>query len=537
MAAASHQEQREFFERVREGFASAAERCGEIVRNIQVAGTRVRLRFAGGSMMPAILNGLARPVGVAASDSQLCEILIWDSESSGVTGPPPPRPRWDFTGRGSIWGFDDQRYRSAFAWGEGSVSVMDRAERLAVYWAPSHSRLPLWMMAAPLRSILHWWMELNGRQLVHAAAVGLDGEGVLMPGRGGSGKSSTALACLLHGFEYVSDDYLALELGPEPRVYPLYWTAKLDPDSLKEHRGLADGCLMMEAPGFEKAVLFLEKKYASQLPASLGIRRILKPTISGSVETTFEGIGEREMVLALAAETLVHLPHTGAGTIAFLERATREIPCSKLLLGSDRDRIPEAIRQSLQSAAGLSKPVAVEDLDPRPFISLIVHLEKPDLDELKALAGVIEEHGYPRTELVVTVAQADSGVTAAVSSLPGFVRILTFRDKVWKAMAWNRAIREAFADLLFFLESGDRVAGDALDAFVRAAKDSSSPAWVKPAGNLSLRGALVRKSAFVECGLFNTRFEGREQQEWIARARLLGLRGTEIPATSLRARA
>ena len=128
MAAASHQEQREFFERVREGFASAAERCGEIVRNIQVAGTRVRLRFAGGSMMPAILNGLARPAGVAASDSQLCEILIWDSESSGVTGPPPPRPRWDFTGRGSIWGFDDQRYRSAFAWGEGSVSAVHHAD-------------------------------------------------------------------------------------------------------------------------------------------------------------------------------------------------------------------------------------------------------------------------------------------------------------------------------------------------------------------------------------------------------------------------
>ncbi len=49
------------------------------------------------------------------------------------------------------------------------------------------------------------------RHLVHGAAVGIDGTGVLLCARGQRGKSTLAVHALLAGFDYVSDDYLLLD--------------------------------------------------------------------------------------------------------------------------------------------------------------------------------------------------------------------------------------------------------------------------------------------------------------------------------------
>ena len=69
--------------------------------------------------------------------------------------------------------------------------------------------------------------------MLHAAAVGTADGGVLIVGRGGVGKSTTALACLAAGMKYVADDYLVVQLDPEPRAFQLYGTAKLEASQLR----------------------------------------------------------------------------------------------------------------------------------------------------------------------------------------------------------------------------------------------------------------------------------------------------------------
>lgn len=71
-----------------------------------------------------------------------------------------------------------------------------------------------------------------GMTLIHAAAVGVDGHGVLLTGLSGAGKSSCATACLMNGLDYVSDD--AIFLGVEDnRAYPTCSTIHLAPPILK----------------------------------------------------------------------------------------------------------------------------------------------------------------------------------------------------------------------------------------------------------------------------------------------------------------
>jgi len=547
--ASTELEQQRFFEGVREGYRSAAARAGETVRDFRVAGTFVRLRFAGEALVPTIVPGIAHPLpdpGVAnPAAATYCEICLWDSESTGVALTPPPRPREDLTGRGNIWGFESLRYRSAYQWGEGSVSVMDRQTGQAVYWVPSHRHLPAWVLASPLRTILHWWLELNGRQFVHAAAVGHEGRGVLIPGRSGAGKSSTSLACLVGGLEFISDDYLALALDPEPRVYRVYSTAKLDPKSLSLYPELAKRCRAVREPGFDKTVFFLEDGYSDQLRESLPLRHILKPRIAGVPETRLGPAEPLEIERALASETLAHLPLVGPSTVDFLERISSEIPSATIHLGTDRARIPDAIREVMRTppaARGLGRRTSHE----RPFISIILHFREPDSGELRSIAANIEAQGYPRAELLVSVDGAARGLGSEIASLPGTVHFLPFEDRVPLTIAWNRSIRESLGELLIFLEPGDRFPSGSLDLLAAAAQREPGAAGIRgrvafpgsnEIGDEPLRGSLIRKSAFRECGLFEVHAlrGGCEYQEWIQRASGKGLAFHELQDVILQA--
>ena len=539
---ATEQEQARFFDQLHEGFQAASARTGEIVRDFRVAGTSVRLRFAGDALISMIVPGLVHPVPEIETEPH-CEVCLWDSESSGVRVPASPRPWMDFTGRGNIWGFDSSRYRSAYLWGESTINVMDREKRLAVFWVQSAKHLPPWVLAAPLRSILHWWMEMNGRQLVHAAVVGYGGRGVLLPGRGGSGKSSTSLTCLVSGFDFVSDDYLAVALEPEPRAYRLYSTAKLAPESLSLYPELTARCRTVHEPGFDKVVVFLEDGFHEQLKESLPLNLALKPRISGQHDTVLAPAEPLDIERALASETLVHLPHAGSQTVEFLDRIAHELPCASVHLGTNRAQIAIAIQNALVS------PVARGSRQRRigkqePFVSVIVHFRSEDRAELRNLASAIDTHGYPRTELLVLASGPARAMTDEIDRLPGHVRMLDSEQPTINGPAWNRCIRESFAEMVILIEPGDRFRAGALAALVGASETDARAAWFR--GKVEflgesqdllgpLRGALVRKSAFRECGLFpmNFHLQGREHIDWLERAAGKGLVGREIEGSTL----
>jgi len=538
---ATEQEQAEFFLRLRDGFELASARSGELARDFCVAGTSVRLRFAGQALTPSILPGLAHPVHGLASEPSF-QIFLWDSESTGVAPPPAPRPWRDFSSRGNIWGFDSFHYRSSFQWGTGAVNVMDRGARQAVFWVPSHQHLPAWVLASPLRGILHWWMELNGRQLVHAAAVGCGDAGVLIPGKGGSGKSSTALSCLLNGMDFVADDYLALAMDPEPRAHRLYTTAKLDRSNLTRYPELVSRCRIVDQPGFDKVVLFLEDEFGQQLRDSLRLKLVLRPFLSGLPETILVPVDASEIERSLSSETLRQLPHVGAKTVEFLERVSLDVPHAAIHLGTDRKRIPVAIKQALESRTLPSDPLSFRDN--RPYVSVIVHLSEDDRTELNQLVETIDAQRYPRTEFLVTLDRSACSLADEIAGLPGNIRLLSFDNPVVKAEAWNRAIRESLGELLVIIESGDRLPPGALHALVGVAEQESDIGWVRghvvPSGTgqesmSPLRGALIRKTAFRQCGLFSTEplRQGREHRDWLRNAEEKRFVGRELEVVTL----
>ena len=78
-------------------------------------------------------------------------------------------------------------------------------------------------------------LNLPTSSLVHGACVGLNGSGVLLCARGGGGKSTLTVKAMLEGFEYVSDDYMILDMD-RGNLYasPIYSFVALSPHMYNE---------------------------------------------------------------------------------------------------------------------------------------------------------------------------------------------------------------------------------------------------------------------------------------------------------------
>ena len=156
--------------------------------------------------------------------------------------PPPPwgkyclQSKWDmhvYTRRGDVRGFNNDRICTAYNWSAAALSMLDKRNSLALYWTYDTRKLPSYETSAPLRTILHWWMNHHGLQFVHSGAVGTSRGGVLLAGKGGTGKSTTVLSCLNSDMLYVSDDYCLISVDPVPYAYSVYSSAKLNADNIQ----------------------------------------------------------------------------------------------------------------------------------------------------------------------------------------------------------------------------------------------------------------------------------------------------------------
>jgi hypothetical protein len=343
-------EPRAFFDQAESAFARASA-GGVIERMLVLAGARLRLRLAGGALVP-LLRGLTHlewPAGGPTVDpGPGLTVCMWDSLSTGVEPPPRPWAAEDQLGRGQIRGFGDERLRVSFLMPHNTLSLFDEARSRAVYRIASHRNVPDHELGAPLRSILHWWTAARGLQMVHAAAVGEGDDGVLLAGRGGSGKSTTALACLGAGLRYAGDDYglLAEGAGGEVMVHSLYSTGKLQADSIARLSFLRERGDWIGNPDrlpAEKAVFFWAERFPQRIARQLTVRALVLPQVVGAGAPRLVPISGAAGLAALAPSTLLQLPHAAGVALAMLGRVCRRLPCYRLELGADVERAPEVL--------------------------------------------------------------------------------------------------------------------------------------------------------------------------------------------------
>jgi hypothetical protein len=407
----SEEQQLAFFDEAMSRGAEAMARTERIVRHIDVAGTRVELVFAGDRLVPSLFPALAHLELPVAEDADV-SLHVWDTRSTGVDIPPPPVRRESFTDRGDIWGMSSRRIRSAFHWIEFSLNLLDLERRVGMFWVRSDEHVPYWTKASPLRTLMHWWTQANGAHLLHAAAVGTDDGALLITGKGGVGKSTTALACLTSGMKYVADDYLVVSLDPEPRVHSLYSTAKLDRPQMERFPHLANMVRNPETTD-DKSVVHLFPERGDQIERTLPLKAIAMPSFAGVAETSFAPASAIALQRAASFTTLSQLPHAGHETHAFIERLVSSVPGFSIRLGTDLQRLPEAITTFLRSPASTTDaPVdapSTASSKVAPLVSVIIPVYNGAAFIADAVRAVARQDYHPVEIIVVDDGSSPGG--------------------------------------------------------------------------------------------------------------------------------
>lgn len=310
----------------------------------RICGLPVRLLSVGPAPLDVVdrairhLRLAARPTTTAGASAEASlTVLLFDGADAAVAVPPPPGRLEDFTARGDILGFNTDRFKAAFQPFGRILSAFDAERGLGICCFGAADKVLSFEKAAPLRSMIAWWARLHGFQVMHAAVVGRSDGGLMLAGKGGSGKSNTSLACLATSMGFAGDDVCAVGIEDDgPVAHSLYATARTRPQDWVRLPFLE--ALSHQAVGTgedEKALYYLLPAFARQVIRRVPVRAILLPKVVGGPSSRLLPASQTAALLAIAPVTATLLPDAGPEVFESVGRLVRRVPCYELQLGTD----------------------------------------------------------------------------------------------------------------------------------------------------------------------------------------------------------
>jgi hypothetical protein len=342
---------RESFDSAVESFAVAA-RAGVVDQRVEIAGATIGFRFAG--------ERLASTLGAAFDHHPRSEqdveltVLAWDCATVEA---PVPRISFDaldggITADARVEG--EQPVECRYDGARRILNVYERASQTAGFCVADPDELPHWERSSPFRQLLAWFFRARGRHLLHGAAVGGSDSGVLLVGRGGSGKSSSALACLEWpepALGVAGDDYCVVAAEPRPVAWSLYRSAKVGWPQLAWFPKLGAAVVNRDSPADEKALLMLGPPHTPPLASEVAIDAVVAPTVRVPGATALEPVSKAAALQALAPSSMFQLAGPNADDFRELAALVAGRPAWRLSLGGEPRAVPPVLADALRGGA------------------------------------------------------------------------------------------------------------------------------------------------------------------------------------------
>lgn len=315
------------------------------VRQIAIGDVVFTLRF--GDQQLASLYGGRLVSGTravrAAAPSQTFRIDIVETERLGWPALVWNEPGWQrhlFDAALARRGL-----RAEYPYQEGCWAVLDRGGARGVQLCRSSRDLPPWHAGAPLRMPLHFALQQRRRRMVHAATLGVGGEGVLLVGEGGAGKSGTTLAGIANGMTTTGDDYVLIDQRNEPHAQAIYRVVKQDATGIARITGLMQRLGNLQPNWQGKYEFDPDLVCPGALSPSLRIRAVVAPVVSHADRSFLIPIRPAETAPLIVRSTLDLLPGDDAASIMQLTGLVAHLPCYRLCLSEDPAEIADTLRR------------------------------------------------------------------------------------------------------------------------------------------------------------------------------------------------
>jgi hypothetical protein len=322
----------------------ATEVCDPVERFYEIGSRIAHLRFVG----PTLVEPLTRAIGHLHHEpvgSPELTINIWDSKTTGVPLSPLLKALIDsihanpfalLTPRHEIAALSNDRVAATYELGSGVLILFDRQRNEVVYWVRDPLNLPYYERGAPFRTAFSWGLSGHGVQCIHAGAVGTEQGAILITGRSGSGKSTTALACITSSLKYLGDDYCAFSTAGDPEVFSLYNTGKLNDDAdLERQPHFAPWIVNPERTGDEKYVMYLGEQVPDRIIRRAPLRAIVMPQIAETTRPRLTPASSAAAMRALAPTSMFQLPGAAGDALNRMAWLARTLPSYTLECGPD----------------------------------------------------------------------------------------------------------------------------------------------------------------------------------------------------------
>ena len=388
--------------------------------------------------------------------------------------------------------------------------------------------------------------------------VGTEKGAVLITGKGGVGKSTSALSCLQEGLFYIADDYVIAKIEPTPTVISLYSTAKLNADHVVNFPDLSKYVNNTEKLDQEKAVIFLNPDLGHKIVLEMPLKAILTPQIVDQLDSRVIPVSRWDIQRAMSFTTMSQLPYVGHHTHNYISNLASSLPHYILEAGKDFTKIPVAISNFL---SGLDDLPSINKIDPwssyqkeeRPLVSVIIPVFNGERFIKEAIENVLSQK-YPALEIIIINDGSTDGTDEIINQLSVDIRYFT-QNNSGPAAARNKGIRDASGEFITFLDADDLWPENNLNIMVDEMLKNPDMEVIRGYAQLMevnkksgcyeyvgnpkesfpdyIGAAIYRKSAFEKVGLFDPMLRFGEDSDWFLRAGEMKLNIKRLEETSL----
>jgi hypothetical protein len=323
------------------------------VRRFRLLGRQLHLNTVGENLHAHLTSALAhlKDTDAAPAPGDLAAYM-WDTETTGVdhpyhplTGVPDGPEHLDVSA-------DDRTVRDLRGqWAAELDRIQGEIVGCTRFAAP---RPLLHDLGKPLQTLIAVWARDLGIPLVHAGMVARGGNGVLLGGAGGAGKSTTSLACVDSGFDFLGDDRIGLEADAGNFIgHSIYGSALVDQRQLEQFPALAGAAVAPRHPTRErKPLVFLNEVCPGQLVPTTRVRAVALPRIGEGRTTRIRPAKPAEALRIIAPSSLILPLGPGPLGMSRLAALVRTVPSYWLDLGTDLDGVAAGVDRILSEATG-----------------------------------------------------------------------------------------------------------------------------------------------------------------------------------------
>ena len=270
---------------------------------------------------------------------------MWDEAATGITVPGQysPERRRDDDVEILLKVSEDGRYVCEQR--DLSVSWLDTVSNRIVGSVSSAQFQYLDERARPQHKLISAWLDERGIQFVHAGLIGSGDTGILFVGNGGAGKSTSSVACLRAGLGYLGDDFVGIENGQTGYTgHGLFSSCLLNVGHLERFPDLKPHAVPAHQEFEDKSILYLADVFPGALRRSVPIAAIMLPRVMHRAQTTYRRASKAEALFAIAPTSVMFLPRPSQQAFDRVADLVERVPAYWLELGSDIDRIPDAVK-------------------------------------------------------------------------------------------------------------------------------------------------------------------------------------------------